>query len=178
MNVEECYYLGYTSKSHGKHGELIAKIDVDIPEEYNNLESVLVRMNKTDKTLIPFFISQAQIQNNGTLRFKFEDVNDIVEAKHLVGKELYLPLNTLPKLTGNQFYFHEVMGFTIIDDQKGNIGEIFNVLDNPQQAIFEIKFKDKEILIPVTDDIIKNVDRATKTIEISAPEGLIDVYLD
>jgi len=178
MNVEECYYLGYTSKSHGKNGELIAKIDVDFPEEYNNLESVLVRMNKTDKTLIPFFISQAQIQNNGTLRFKFEDVNNVVEAKSLVGKELYLPLDTLPKLTGDKFYFHEVIGFTVIDHQKGNIGEIFNVLEHPQQAIFEVRFNSKEILIPITDDIINKVDRINKTIEVSAPEGLIDIYLD
>lgn len=37
MNIEECFYLGYTSKVHGKQGELIAKLDVDNPEKYNKL---------------------------------------------------------------------------------------------------------------------------------------------
>lgn len=179
MNIEECFYLGYTSKVHGKQGELIAKLDVDNPEKYNKLESVLVRLNKNDNSLIPFFITQAQVLNNGTIKLKIDDINDVAQAELLVGKELFLPLNKLPKLTGNKFYYHEVIGFQVIDAAKGNIGEIFNVLDFPQQAVLEIKnAQEKEILIPITDQIIKTVDRAQKSITIEAPEGLIDLYLE
>lgn len=179
MNIEECFYLGYTSKVHGKQGELIAKLDVDNPDKYNKLESVLVRLNKNDNSLIPFFISHAQVLNNGTVKLKIDDINDVVQAELLVGKELFLPLTKLPKLTGNKFYYHEVIGFQVIDAVKGNIGEIFNVLEFPQQAVLEIKnAQEKEILIPITDQIIKTVNRAEKTIEIDAPEGLIDIYLD
>jgi 16S rRNA processing protein RimM len=179
MNIEECFYLGYTSKVHGKQGELIAKLDVDNPEKYNKLESVLVRLNKNDNSLIPFFITHAQVLNNGTVKLKIDDINDVVQAELLVGKELFLPLTKLPKLTGNKFYYHEVIGFQVIDAVKGNIGEIFNVLEFPQQAVLEIKnANEKEILIPITDQIIKTVNRAEKTITIEAPEGLIDIYLE
>lgn len=179
MNIEECFYLGYTSKVHGKQGELIAKLDVDNPDKYNKLESVLVRLNKNDNSLIPFFISHAQVLNNGTVKLKIDDINDVVQAELLVGKELFLPLTKLPKLTGNKFYYHEVIGFQVIDALKGSIGEIFNVLEFPQQAVLEIKnAQEKEILIPITDQIIKTVDRAEKTITIEAPEGLIDLYLE
>lgn len=179
MNIEECFYLGYTSKVHGKQGELIAKLDVDNPDKYNKLESVLVRLNKNDNSLIPFFISSAQVLNNGTVKLKIDDINDVVQAELLVGKELFLPLTKLPKLTGNKFYYHEVIGFQVIDALKGSIGEIFNVLEFPQQAVLEVKnAQEKEILIPITDQIIKTVNRAEKTIEIDAPEGLIDIYLD
>lgn len=179
MNIEECFYLGYTSKVHGKQGELIAKLDVDNPDKYNKLESVLVRLNKNDNSLIPFFISHAQVLNNGTVKLKIDDINDVVQAELLVGKELFLPLTKLPKLTGNKFYYHEVIGFQVIDALKGSIGEIFNVLEFPQQAVLEIKnAQEKEILIPITDQIIKTVNRAEKTIEIDAPEGLIDIYLE
>jgi len=179
MNIEECFYLGYTSKVHGKQGELIAKLDVDNPEKYNKLESVLVRLNKNDNSLIPFFISHAQVLNNGTVKLKIDDINDVVQAELLVGKELFLPLTKLPKLSGNKFYYHEVIGFQVIDKVKGNIGEIFNVLEFPQQAVLEIKnAQEKEILIPITDQIIKTVDRAEKTITIETPEGLIDIYLE
>lgn len=179
MNIEECFYLGYTSKVHGKQGELIAKLDVDNPDKYNKLESVLVRLNKNDNSLIPFFISHAQVLNNGTVKLKIDDINDVVQAELLVGKELFLPLTKLPKLTGNKFYYHEVIGFQVIDALKGSIGEIFNVLEFPQQAVLEIKnAQEKEILIPITDQIIKTVNRAEKIIEIDAPEGLIDIYLD
>ncbi len=178
MNIEECYYLGYTSKVHGKQGEIIIKLDVDNPEEYNGLESVLIQLNKKDKLLVPFFITQAQTLNNGTLRIKIEDVDSVDEAKSLVGKETYLPLAALPKLTGNQFYYHEITGFTVIDTNLGELGIIKQVLDYPTQAIFEIvNANGKEILVPITDDIIQKVDRDNKVVTVTTPEGLVDLYL-
>lgn len=178
MNIDECYYLGYTSKVQGKQGELIAKLDVDNLSRYNKLESVMIRLNKNDNSLVPFFISQAQVLNNGTLKIKIEDINTTTQAEVLVGKELYLPLHMLPKLSGNKFYFHEVIGFSVIDNVKGNIGKIFNVLEFPHQAILEVKnAEEKEILIPINDQVIKSVHRAEKIIQIVAPEGLIELYL-
>jgi len=179
MNIEACYYLGYTSKIHGKQGELIIKLDVDFPEEYKSLESVFIQLNEKDKSLIPFFIASANLLANGLLKVKIEDVNTINEAKLLVGKACFLPLNTLPTLKGNKFYYHEVVGFQVIDEDKGNIGKIIQILDYPTQAIFEIHNKaQKEILIPITDEVVTKVDRENNTIYIAAPTGLIDIYLD
>ena len=179
MNIEACYYIGYTSKVHGKQGELIITLDVDFLEECKRLESVLIQMNKTDTSLIPFFISKSQIQNNGTLRIKLDDVDEITEAKLLVGKGVYIPSTLLPKLSGNQFYHHEVANFKIIDTNYGEVGLLNQILNHPKQAILEVINTDnKEILIPIADDIIVNVDRANKTIEVNTPDGLIDLYLE
>ncbi len=179
MNIEACYYLGYTSKIHGKDGEIIIKPDVDNPEEYKNLESVLIQASKQDKTLIPFFLSNSQVLNNGTLRIKIEDIDSVGEAKPYIGKSVYLPLNSLPELTGTKFYFHEIIDFTITDTRLGDVGKIKQVLEYPTQAIFEIVNSDgKEILIPITDDIVIEVDRANKKILVTSPEGLIELYLE
>jgi len=179
MNLDECYYLGYTSKVHGKQGELTIKLEVDFLEECKKLESVLIQMNKMDVSLIPFFISKSQFQNNGTLRIKFDDIDTIADAKPLVGKSIYIPNRFLPVLKGNQFYHHEVADFTIIDTSFGKVGQLNQILNYPKQAIFEvINTENKEILIPVANDIIINVDRAKKTITVTAPDGLIDLYLE
>jgi len=178
MDLAACFYLGYTAKVYGKDGGLIVKMDVDLPEEYQNLESVFIQLNKGDNTLVPFFLTDAQLQKNGTLRIHIEDTNTTDAAKQLVGKSLYLPLAMLPKLEGNKFYFHEIIGFSIIDSEKGNIGKVTQVLEHPTQAIFEITNDQKqEILIPITDQIITKVDRTNKTIEVVTPDGLIDIYL-
>jgi len=179
MNIEECYYLGYTSKVHGKQGELILKLEVDFLEECKKLESVFIQMNKTDTSLIPFFITKSQFQNNGTLRIKIDDVDTIADAKPLVGKGVYIPNSTLPTLEGNQFYHHEVANFKIIDTNYGEVGQLNQILNYPKQAIFEVINADnKEILIPIADDIIVTVDRTKKTIEVITPDGLIDLYLE
>ena len=100
------------------------------------------------------------------------------EAQALAGHDLYLPLDLLPELTGNQFYFHEVTGFKVIDVEKGEIGIIQSIIEYPAQPLFSIMNGDKEILIPVIDPIIKKVDREQRTITIEAPNGLIDLYLE
>jgi 16S rRNA processing protein RimM len=179
MNLEECHYIGYTSKVHGKQGELIIKLAVDFLEECKKLESVLVQMNTTDNSLIPFFIANSHFQNDGTLRVKFEDVDDIASAKNISAKGIYILNTTLPTQAGNQFYHHEVIDFKVIDTNYGEVGTVFHILNQTKQSIFEvINADDKEILIPVVDHIIDKVDRENKTITVTTPEGLIDLYLE
>ncbi len=179
MNLDACHYIGYTSKVHGKQGELIVKLDVDFLEEIQKLELVLIQMNKTDNSLIPFFISKSNFQNDGTLRIKLEDIDDIASAKNISGKSIYISKTGLPTKQGNEFYHHEVINFTVIDANYGDIGEISHINNQTKQAIFEvINPDDKEILIPAVDHIITLIDRKNKTITVNTPDGLIDLYLE
>lgn len=178
MNIDNCFYLGFTQKIIGHQGELAFKLDVDSPSSYEGIPSVLIQIQKKDKTLVPFFLESATLQNNGNLRCKIEGIDDQAAAKSLVGKSLYLPLEVLPKLTGNKFYFHEVIGFNVIDQEKGNLGQIDKVLEYPKSNLLSILKEEKEILIPISDDTILTVDREKEEIQISAPEGLIDLYLE
>jgi 16S rRNA processing protein RimM len=100
------------------------------------------------------------------------------QASQLQGCNLFLPLENLPPLAGNNFYFHEVDGFFVIDKHKGNIGKITQILDFPGNPLFEIKYENKQLLIPVRDEFIEQLDRENRTIYINAPEGLIDIYLN
>ena len=111
------------------------------------------------------------------LRVKFEDVNTEDEASFIMKSGIYLPLDLLPKLEGNQFYFHEIIGFTVIDRNFGTVGVVVNVNDAAAQPLFEIERGDKEIFIPLIDDFIKKVDRNNKEIQVETPEGLIELYL-
>ncbi|EDP71208.1 16S rRNA-processing protein [Flavobacteriales bacterium ALC-1] len=92
--------------------------------------------------------------------------------------ELYLPLDLLPKLDGDKFYFHEVIGFTIKDENYGEVGVLRGINDSTAQALFEIDRDGVEILIPMNDEFIVKVDREHKTIIVNTPVGLIDLYLE
>ncbi len=89
---------------------------------------------------------------------------------------MYLPVSILPPLKGDQFYFHEVIGFKVLDSRHGDIGILVNILPLPHQSLLQITKGKREILIPLVDEIIQQVDRNTKTIFITAPEGLIEIY--
>lgn len=147
-------------------------LDVDCPEDYAELDSAFVEVKGN---LVPYFFKLENINGNKAVA-TFEDLTP-EEAQALVGHELYLPLDLLPKLTGNQFYFHEVIGFNVIDDEHGDIGTIKSIIEYPAQPLFQIMKDEAEILIPMIDPVIKEVDRENKRIFISAPKGLIDLYL-
>ena len=174
MKIEDCFYLGKIVRKYSFHGELLIKLDTDQPELYENLEAVFIDYRNT---FIPFFIESSQLHKSDLLRVQFEDVHTEAEADSLLKSDVYLPLEFLPKLEGNKFYFHEVIGFSIEDVKFGKVGIIKGVNDSTAQALFEIKKDGKEILIPVNDQFIVKVDRTKKMIIVNTPEGLIDLYL-
>ncbi len=174
MTINDCFYLGNITKPFGYKGEVDIFLDVDEPQSYAHLDAVFVELKGQ---LIPYFVESIRIKNNHAV-VKFQDV---VEAfvPSLIGAKLYLPLSALPKLSGKKFYYHEVLGFSMNDAKHGAIGILENVMDNGPQAIFQIKHSSgKEILIPILDDFLVEVNRETRTITTNAPEGLIEFYLD
>jgi 16S rRNA processing protein RimM len=175
MRKEDCFYLGKIVKKHSFRGEVVVKLDTDEPELYQNLESVFVALGND---LVPFFIETISLQKGNQLRIRFEDVENEADADAIMGIEVYLPLKFLPKLTGNKFYFHEIIDFDIEDIKHGFIGVITGVNDSSAQPLFEVNANGTEVFIPMIDNFIKKVDRENKKIIVETPEGLIDLYLN
>jgi 16S rRNA processing protein RimM len=174
MRKEDCFYLGKIAKKFSFKGEVLAYLDTDEPQLYQNLESVFVELNKT---LVPFFIESSSLHKEKFLRVRFEDIQTEEDADEIMGSEIYLPLSMLPQLEGTQFYFHEVIGFDVLDTKHGNIGKISAINDSGAQPLFEINKNGIELLIPLIDDFIIDLDRKNKTITLETPEGLVALYL-
>ena len=174
MRKEDCFYLGKIAKKFSFKGEVLVYLDTDEPELYENLESMFVECGKH---LVPFFIENSSLHKNDFLRVRFEDVNNEEEADAILGNHVYLPLKMLPKLSGNKFYFHEVIGFEIEDKRYGFVGEIQSINDSSAQPLFEVLNGATEILIPMIDLFLVKIDRENKKVLMDLPEGLIEMYL-
>jgi 16S rRNA processing protein RimM len=174
MKKEECFYLGKIVKKYSFKGELLAKLDTDQPQLYENIEALFLDINNR---LIPYFVITSRLHKSNLLRLKLEDVNTESDADELLRKEVYLPLDLLPKLDGKAFYYHEVIGFEIWEKSFGKVGVLKGVNDQSAQALFEIERNGDEILIPIHDEFIINIDRDKKIITVKTPPGLIDLYI-
>lgn len=174
MNKADCFHLGYVAKLHGFKGEVSLFLDVTNPEDYDNLETVFIEINGQ---LTPFFVNEFKLKNKKFAAVKFEGVNSEKDARILLRKNLYLPAQILPKLTGKNFYDHEVVGFTVIDVNYGEVGVIETIIDFQVNPLIQIMNGSKEVLIPLIDGVVQNVDRDKKIMTINAPEGLIELYL-
>ena len=69
-------------------------------------------------------IEVARFHKDSLLRLKFEGINSEKEANSIINCDIYLPINNLPILTGNKFYYHDVINYLIIDEDFGEIGKI------------------------------------------------------
>ncbi len=174
MKKDDFYYLGKILKTHGNKGQVLVHLDVDDPETYEKLESVYLDLHGER---IPFFISRIELKHNRKAVVQFQDFDSLEDAESLQGLEMYLPITELPPLKGNQFYYHEIIGYQVVDRNHGNIGVIDDILELPHQSLFQIHHGEKEILVPIVDEIIHKVDRRKKILTIEAPAGLIEIYL-
>lgn len=174
MQKEDCYYLGTIVSKFSFKGEVLIKLDTDDPESYLDEESVFVEINEN---LIPFFIERSQLQRSSLLRVKFEETDTEEDADALINKDVYLPLSSLPDLGKDNFYYHEIVGFSVFDKNFGNLGTLKEINDTSPQPLFVIDYKGAEILVPVADVFIEKLDKAARELHLDLPDGLIDLYL-
>jgi len=174
MKKEDCFFLGRVVKKYSFKGELLIKLDTDEPKLYEHLDALFLQVRRS---LIPFIVEKSSLHKSNLLRVQLDDVNSEEDADRLLKSEVYLPLSALPKLEGNKFYYHEIIGFKLIDENFGEVGEIICVNDSTSQHLFVVKHNEKEVLIPMHDEIIKKVDRSKKEIFAKTPNGLIELYL-
>ncbi|MEC3877934.1 ribosome maturation factor RimM [Chryseobacterium salviniae] len=173
MRKEDCYLLGKITRRHGLAGNVILKLDTDQPELYNKLESIFVEINGL---LVPFFIEKSSWSKLDALNIAFKNSTEALVDQSL-GKNVYLPLSTLPKLSGKQFYYHEIIGYNIVDENDNDCGVIRSVNDQTAQTYFITNLDGKEVVIPIIKDWILEVNRQERIIKMQLPEGLIDVFL-
>jgi 16S rRNA processing protein RimM len=174
MNKDNFYSLGKITKTSGYKGSLMFFFDVDDISQYADLNSVFIEI---ENNLVPFFIEELKIKSPQKAFVKLDGIDTIQKAENLVNSTLFLPLDMLPQLEGDDFYFHEVIDFDVIDEKHGNIGKLREIQDLKTQTLLVIMNGETEILIPLHKQFVKKLDKENKLLYIVAPEGLIDIYL-
>ncbi|MDR2229174.1 MAG: ribosome maturation factor RimM [Flavobacteriaceae bacterium] len=172
MRKEECYFLGRITRRHGLSGNVILKMDTDQPEFYSKMESMFIEINGL---LVPFFVDKLSWSKGDSLNILFKNSNEAL-VDQVIGKEVYQPLSSLPKLSGKQFYYHEIVGYEIKDAEGKSYGLIRSVNDQTAQHYFILVLNDKEVVVPIIKDWIIALDREEKVMTMQLPEGLLDVF--
>ena len=174
MKPEEAHYIGYITKTKGLKGELQLYFEYDAPELLD-LDVVFADINGK---MVPFFVSSYKLHQNSTGNFYFDDIDHIDKAQALVKKKIYIPLIKLPDREDEDFHYNDLVGFTVSDETHGELGEILEVNAYPQQFVATVSYQNKEVLFPLNDDMIIEIDEDNQTLLVDLPEGLLDLYLN
>jgi 16S rRNA processing protein RimM len=173
MKLEEAFYIGYITKTKGLKGELQVFFEFDAPDLLD-LDVLFADMNGK---MVPFFVSTYKLHTNNTGNFFFDDIDHIDKAQPLLRKKIYLPLTKMPDRSEEEFHYNDLKGFMVSDEVHGELGEILEVNEYPQQFVATVSYKDTEILFPLNEDMIIEIDEDLKTLMVDLPEGLLDIYL-
>jgi 16S rRNA processing protein RimM len=172
MKIEDSFYVGYITKTKGLKGEVQIYFEFDQFEDLD-LGSVFLDINNK---LVPFFTSSYKLQANKTGYFYFEDVDTIEKAEKLLKKRIYLPNDRKPERAEDEFFYTDLKGFIAFDEKHGELGEIVDVHEYPQQFIAVVPYKFTEIMFPLNEDIVQEIDEDEGIVKVRLPDGLIDVY--
>jgi len=174
MTHEEAFYIGYITKTKGLKGEVQLYFEYDEPSLLD-LDVVFADMNGK---MVPFFVAVCKLQHNNTGNIYFDDIDHIDKAQPLLRKKIYLPLAKMPDRSDDEFHYNDLKGFIVSDETHGELGEIIEVNEYPQQFVATVSYQNKEIMFPLNDDMIIEIDENEGTILVDLPEGLLDIYLE
>lgn len=172
MQKADCFYLGRIVKKHSFKGEVVIKCDEDFVDIIQELESIWL---ETKNHLVPFFIESIKITGPVFFRLKLDSIDTEQEAQKLVGSEVYIAKNQLPEEFDDQFLTQDLIGFKIVDQTFGDIGEVVFVNDSTPQTLLEVTSDKKTYYIPLHDDLIVDFNEDNKVITLDLPEGLLDL---
>ena len=175
MKYPDYYLLGKIFRTHGVKGDVLIFLDVDDPSRYKKMKSVFLELNDELKEYAVTKVNVSVGEKNAIIHL--QGVEDMNAAEMILKTNLYQPLSMLPKLKGNAFYFHEIIGFIVMDTLLGELGIINNVHDLPQHPVGAMHYKEKEVLFPLSGETLEKVDRENKKIFVTLPDGLLDVYM-
>lgn len=171
MDKNEHFYLGTISRKFSFKGEVVLQINPDLEYFPENLKSVFVEIQQKR---IPFFIEFTKAHKKNNLRIKFEDVNTEGDADKLVKREVYVLKSEVD--IDDEFTLKDLIGYMAINDKdESEIGEIVSLNTSTPQAFFEIISEQKQILIPVNEDWIIEIDEDDQKVYFDLPDGLLDL---
>jgi 16S rRNA processing protein RimM len=174
MKTEDYFRIGSILKTKGLKGEMQVYIDYDGAE---NIKFKSLFVDIAGK-FVPYFVSSIKYLQKSQAYLNLEDVDTIEKAAMLIKKDLYLPNTLKPKKKKEEFTLKDLKGFIAVDETHGELGEIIDVIEYPQQLIATVNYKNKEVLFPLNVEIIKGIDVEGGEVYIDLPDGLLDVYLE
>ena len=152
----EFIVIGLIEKPHGVQGEVKVRPLTDFPPRFKQLTSVLIEPRQGEIKEIG--ISKVSIRGK-FVYLTFKGINTREKAKALQGAYVNIKRENILPVEKGRFYHFEVIGFAVKTTAGKNVGYVEEVMDLPSNAVFVVKNKRQEFLIPVIKDAVKDIIR-------------------
>ncbi|MBC2329827.1 ribosome maturation factor RimM [Listeria swaminathanii] len=172
--MEKMYNVGKIVNTHGLIGEIRVIATTDFPEERFQVGNTVYLFEKNSKKPEKLIIRSHRKHKNFDL-LMFEGFTGIHQVERMKEGVLKIKEAQQTDLEDNEFYFHEIIGCTVVTTDGEELGEITEILTPGANDVWVVKGADKkEKLIPYIADVVKEINTNDKKITIEVMEGLLD----
>jgi 16S rRNA processing protein RimM len=157
--------VGKITRSHGTRGELKVLPGEGSSGAWRGTEVVFLGSER-------FRVRSVR----GSGRFAIlalEGVDSLEAAEALKGQQVFVPRDQLPEVEPGSFYAGDLEGLTVVTAQGQVLGVLETIFDNGAHEIYVVRDKAKEILLPVVDGVVVEVDLDAGRMVVEPPRGLL-----
>ncbi len=173
MDLESLHRIGRLGKSWGSKGELTVHLD-DL--DLDDLVQHGVLFVDIEGQKVPFFFTHLRDQGRAGVLVKFDDFPDPQSAAILVGRDLYAPPGHLSDGSDESWDPEEFIGMIVRDEEHGELGEVIGIEGSDRNPVMSILLGEQEVLVPIVNDMIIDLNVEERTLLVRTPPGLIDLY--
>ena len=163
--------VGVISSTHGVRGEVKVFPTTDDNKRFKKLKEVIVDTGKEHLTLeieaVRFFKQMVIL--------KFKGINNINDIEKYKGKDLLITRENAVPLAENEYFIYDIIDAEVILEDGTLIGTLVEVLTTGANDVYVVKdTQGKEILLPVIDECVKEIDTEEKKVTVHLMPGLLD----
>jgi 16S rRNA processing protein RimM len=167
----ETLEIGYIAGPHGVRGEVRIRLHAPDSDALEHIDQIRV-VPRTGPTRTLTFESLRP--NKREWLACFAEVPDRTAAEALAGATVHVPLDALPPLDEGEFYLDSVIGYAVVDAQAGRLGVIRGIMTTTVDMFSVADEQDRELLVPLLDGVVQEIDDEARVVHVELPEGLLD----
>lgn len=172
---DELIAIGRYNKPHGVAGEISATIDVDL----DTLQGLSCLVTDIDGIFVPFFVNACRPKSQETVLLTIDGIDNEKEVSRLVNHNIYALKRDYRQESldsdADGFPLDYFIGFELRDSDGQRVGEITDVDEQTENAIFIVDREGAELMVPATDELIVEFDLDKKVMVMDLPQGLLDL---
>ena len=172
MKAPKLTPVGFIAKVHGYKGQVVLALEHFTPDALKNTKFLFVELEGLP---VPFCVEEL-LTKGDDLILKFEMINDEGQAKRLIQQTVFAEKMTIRENV--ELDWPDLVGFTAFDKTYGRMGLVEEIEELPMQWIAHCMINEKEILFPLNEQVLIDIDEEKKELHLDLHDGLIQVYLD
>jgi 16S rRNA processing protein RimM len=162
--------IGKVLGPFGLDGRVKVKNYSEIPGRFHNVKKVFLEL---DTGLRGFLIEEVEETDRGPVVL-FKNITSRTDAERLTGAEVLVDFEDRIELPEDAYFIHDIIGAVVEDVKVGPLGIVDDVLTGAANDVLVVKDeKDREVLIPVVDEFILDMDIEQKRVKVRLIEGMI-----